>query len=297
MSGHDSNRADLVAATANRLRMVQVDFADADEAVRAEYLHEQIERALAKLLPDQRQGFLAALMDQFPRWDASAPPPPVPQAPAAPAALSAEDLLSRLIDAAAEMDEGRRAALAGRLRQAGLAGGRSDAAPGGDDEALRRAMRLAPDAPVHLDRAAALAAALVEFAAQLDQLAWGAWRTIRPNAEIRRREPLRETVARMVTGDADASAGVKEALATLGVLVGAMIHGIPQAGLVAERRMETFAPKTIESIIGPGPIWVNKETRMWNKYVELWQAAEGGRLRHEILSAIAQHVEALMNNR
>ena len=117
--------------------------------------------------------------------------------------------------------------------------------------------------------------------------------------EVPRRAPtpLRETVARMVTGDADASAGVKEALATLGVLVGAMIHGIPQAGLVAERRMETFAPKTIESIIGPGPIWVNKETRMWNKYVELWQAAEGGRLRHEILSAIAQHVEALMNNR
>jgi len=295
VSGHDSNRADLVAATANRLRMVQVDFADAEEEVRAEYLHEQIERALAEVLPDQRQGFLVALMDQFPRWDAAAA-----DVPAAPAALSGDDLASQLIAAAAGMDEAARAAIVARLRAGGLGGFGSGAAAAGDDEALRRVLKLGGDVALHADRTPALAAALVEFAAQLDQLAWNAWRTIRPNAEIRRAQPLRETIAHMLATDGDATeAQLREALATLSVLVGAMIHGIRQAGLVAEQRIAPFDPRNVENLVETEgrSIWVNKETRMWSKYVELWKAADGGRLQHEILSAIAQHVEALMNNR
>ncbi len=44
----------LVAATVNRLRLIQVDFADEAPDVRENYLADEVEHAFAKLVPDQR---------------------------------------------------------------------------------------------------------------------------------------------------------------------------------------------------------------------------------------------------
>ena len=54
-----------VAATANRLRLIQIDFADESPEVRRGYLSEEIERALAEVLPEERQTFLQELMNRF----------------------------------------------------------------------------------------------------------------------------------------------------------------------------------------------------------------------------------------
>ena len=44
-----------VLETANRLRLIQVDFADKDSKARDDYLCEEIERALKTILPDERK--------------------------------------------------------------------------------------------------------------------------------------------------------------------------------------------------------------------------------------------------
>ena len=55
-----------IAATANRLRMIQVDFADDSDQSRHEYLCEEIEHALKTVLPDERAEFLEGLKTKFP---------------------------------------------------------------------------------------------------------------------------------------------------------------------------------------------------------------------------------------
>src|SRR4051812_12239156 len=59
----------LVAATVNRLRLIQVDFADQPADVRENYLTDEVEHAIAKLLPEQRGSFLQELKERFPTWD------------------------------------------------------------------------------------------------------------------------------------------------------------------------------------------------------------------------------------
>ncbi|MGB2863512.1 MAG: hypothetical protein WBC05_09335, partial [Sedimentisphaerales bacterium] len=55
-----------ILETANRLRLIQVDFADESEQTRAAYLCEEIEKALNSVLPDERNEFLGRLLEKFP---------------------------------------------------------------------------------------------------------------------------------------------------------------------------------------------------------------------------------------
>ena len=60
-SSGNNQRSKLVAATANRLRLVQSDFADEPEQVRKDYLSDEIQRALGTLIPNERKAFLEEL--------------------------------------------------------------------------------------------------------------------------------------------------------------------------------------------------------------------------------------------
>ena len=51
MAKHTDDRSRLVAATANRLRLIQIDFADESPDVRRGYLSEAVEASLAEVLP------------------------------------------------------------------------------------------------------------------------------------------------------------------------------------------------------------------------------------------------------
>ena len=64
-----SDKEDLagdIRKTAQRLRLIQVDFADEDQQTRLEYLHEEMARVLKTVLPEHRKAFLEGLMERFP---------------------------------------------------------------------------------------------------------------------------------------------------------------------------------------------------------------------------------------
>ena len=55
-----------VLETANRLRLIQADFADESDQTRRDYLCEEIEKVLATILPTERSEFLRKLLERFP---------------------------------------------------------------------------------------------------------------------------------------------------------------------------------------------------------------------------------------
>src|SRR5947209_5498582 len=69
MSDQNSGQGDKVAAVANRLRLLQIDFADQGDQVRCDYLKEELGRTLASLPPAERKPFLEELQARFPTWD------------------------------------------------------------------------------------------------------------------------------------------------------------------------------------------------------------------------------------
>src|SRR5258706_3424009 len=140
----NNQRSKLVAATANRLRLVQSDFADEPEQVRKDYLSDEIQRALGTLIPNDRKAFLDELKQFFPTWDAKVEvrteKPAVVATPTDQKELKDPGfLVSRLAELAPRLNEQQKQAIIEKLRQVGLApsagggwSGKKRAAPRGE---------------------------------------------------------------------------------------------------------------------------------------------------------------------
>jgi len=295
-----------VVATANRLRMVLVDFADEPEQLRQEYIDEQIERSLAKIVPEHRKAFLEELMARFPSWDTRVE---VGLAKAESVERSTSDrrelqdpnfLVARLIQLGPSLSQQDRQVLIERLREAGLAGGGESGWPAETCAELQSALQLKSDAPMDSFRAMELTCMLADFAARLDQLVWNTWRAIHPHSDRRRPNPLRDLMGQLLRADMDVSRGqVKENLDRLGGLIAAITSAVRQAGRHASQYLARLSPSEIEHMaeMESGGFLTSKEVKCWRKYVELSAALTADIVEDEIREAIAKHVESLMKGR
>jgi DNA primase len=302
VAGITDKTAQLVAATSNRLRLVQVDFADQGPDVRREYLSEEIERALSAVMPDQRQPFLAALMEEFPSWDARVEVQLRKDDTTERSLTDARELqdpnflVARLIDCAAKLGDGERKVLVERLKEAGLASISQGAWPAEAEADLMKELRLA-DKHVDPVRTLQMVGMASDFALRLDQLVWGAWRKIAPKATIRQDKPLQQTLKAFITNSQDVPRGqVASDLEKLRQLIASLISSIGQAGRqFATRHLAKFLPSEIEAVASMEPgILISKDVKCWRKYKELADAMTDVGIENEITETIANYAENLM---
>jgi len=299
----DKDRAKLVVATANRLRLVQADFADEPEDVRRGYLADEIQRALSGLVPGERQAFLDELKEHFPTWDGNVQLP----ASAAPAQAPMDQrelkdpsfLVSRLIELAGGLNADQKRALADRLAEAGLA--RSETVmrwPATPEQMLMSKMHSLPEEPLDPGRVLELLAMLVEFTASLDQLVWTTWRTVAPRSTIKRPSGLLRNFAKFAAADKDTVRGqITQDLDRLRQLTAALVSAISQAGRqFAHSHSIKFSPTEIESLASmeKGGMLTSKEVKCWRKYVELASGRDEAAIEAEIMQSIADYAESLM---
>ena len=206
------NPQQLLASVANRLRLIQADFADEPESTRKDYIADEIKRAMASLVPAERAAFLDALSKEFPTWDNR-----VEISPSAPApATSATDLkelkdpgflIQRLLDIAPQLSVLQRDAIIAKLRDAGLTTAGTAQWPADALSQTRPKLQMAetdnPDATNILE----LLAILVEFANSLDQLIWTTWKTISPKSQVRRPMNLVKSIGRFASAQKDTPRG------------------------------------------------------------------------------------------
>jgi DNA primase len=303
VAGITDKTAQLVAATSNRLRLVQVDFADQGPDVRREYLSEEIERALSAVVPDQRQPFLAELMEQFPSWDARVEVQLRKDDTTERSLTDARELqdpnflVARLIDCAGKLGEGERKVLVERLKEAGLASISQGAWPAEAETALRQELRL-PGEHVDPVRTLQLVGMASDFALRLDQLVWGAWQKVAPKSTVRRDKPLQQTLKAFVTGSQEVPRGqVAADFEKLRQLIASLISSVGQAGRqFASRHLARFSPTEIEALASMegGGFLVSKDVKCWKKYKELADAMTEVAIENEITETIANYAENLM---
>src|SRR5882672_1382184 len=148
-SSGNNQRAKLVAATANRLRLVQSDFADEPEQTRKDYLSDEIQRALGTLIPGERKAFLEELKQFFPTWDAKVEvrteKAPVVQTKTDQGELKDPGfLVSRLGALAPALKDQQKQAIIEELRRAGLAPSAVVGWPEKEAAALRAKLQAGP---------------------------------------------------------------------------------------------------------------------------------------------------------
>jgi hypothetical protein len=292
MERHASEQSRTLAAVANRLRMVQHDLADQPPAARADGLAAELARGLSDVAPAQRPAFLEALRRHFPVWNAD-------DAPGAGAGRDEDPrwLVAQLTRAAEGLDEKQRQRLGARLSRIGLSA--PPPARSFSDEAtaeFRRRLKLDADAAVDPDLALDLAGRLAECLASLNKVAWPTWREINPRSRLRGPADLRQEMARRLAQgktpeelDAD--------LERLRQLVAALVGAIRGAGSeYAQRYLERFTVRAIESLVdveGIG-LLVNRDVRCWRKFKELSQGLDRETIEREILRAVANHANRLL---
>jgi hypothetical protein len=299
MSEQHATNGDRVAAVANRLRLLQIDFADQSEADRRGYLGEELSRALAALAPSERKQFLEELQSRFPTWDTNVrldSGPAVSRPTFDEKELNdASFLVTRLISVAQGLSPERKAAVVDRLKEAGLAGssGAGPTWPEAQANDLRAKLQMTGRENLDPLRVLELLTQLVEVTCSLDQVVWNTWRVMSPQGTVKRPAVLQKTMARFIAGDQDVPRGqVSQDVGKLRQLIAALIGAVSQTGRFAMQHFKSFWPDEIKVLVGTSGFGL--ESRYWRKYAELAGTMDVGAVQDAIRQAIAEYAEALI---
>jgi hypothetical protein len=294
-----------VLETANRFRLILVDFADENEQTRMEYLCEEVERALKTVLPDQRNEFLKKLMARFPVG--SFGPKPLPKGKAAPSApviepdklKDAEFLVRNLLAIVPTLSGERKEYVVKSLHQAGLT--LTPKAQGHySDESVQRlkaAIQVGDGRGVDADRLMELSILLANFVCKLEPLVWNIWRTLSPRSSIRQSVSMKDVMGRFAFNDPNASQEqIDNELKALQRLIAAIITAVGRVGgQFAKNHLARFSPSEISALVKVerGSVLVSHEVKCWRKYLELAGGLNEDSIETEIRNSIVGYVESL----
>jgi hypothetical protein len=298
----ESEASSWAQELAGRLWMLQTSFADDPPAARQEYLVEEIERSLKEVTESKRAEYLVALAHRFPgpeRFEVV----PDDQTPTQvePAKKTAEELAEELLGRAVELSKERRAYLAERFQEVGLAAVPSHGLNLPPE--LRGKLGLTPDQPLDEERLNKLFAALLEMVVILDNLIWNLWKTIAPKSVVRRDsgDGFRRTVGHYVAGDREvATLQVTQMLEKTRQLLASLLSAIgPTGETYARHHLETFAPEKIRAAIeaGASGFLSNVEQKCWRRYVALASELNGPAIEKQIVDAIVGYTEEVVLGR
>ncbi len=299
------NLGDCVLETANRLRLIQVDFANDSEQTRMDYLSEEIKSVLKTVVPEQRRVFLEKLMERFPTGH----PGTIltgeqSQAQGRPE-IEVEELqdpelaLSRLLELVPMLSDEQKEHTARRLQEAGF--GAPVAPQNYSDEFirdLRDRLKLGDVPDIKADRLSEMIVLLADFVFKLEPLIWNTWRMLSPRSSIRPSGSLKKTMEKFICGDSGApDKKAEQELRMLQRLIAAITTAVGRVGSqFAKRHIGRFSPSEISTLVRMehGSVFVSHEVKCWRKYLELAETLTEGSIEAEIRKAIAEYAESLI---
>ena len=299
------NLGDCVSETANRLRLIQVDFANDSEQTRIGYLSEEIKRLLKTVMPEQRKVFLEKLMERFPTGHLGTTlTGEQPQAKGQPE-IEVEELkdpelaISRLLKLAPMLSDEQKEMAARRLQDAGFAP--PVATQNYSDEFtqdLRDRLQLGDMPDIKAERLAEMIVLLADFVFKLEPLIWNTWRMLSPRSSIRPSGSLKKTVGQYICGESvTPEKKAEHELRMLQRLIAAITTAVGRVGSqFAKKHIGRFSPSEISTLIRMehGSVFVSHEVKCWRKYLELAETLTEGSIEAEIRKAIAEYAESLI---
>jgi hypothetical protein len=291
-----------VLETANRLCLIQVDFADESEQTRTDYLREEIEKALKTVLPAERNEFLRKLLERFPTCSfitqSMLKEQEIKSAPVDDESkLKDVDFLVRsLSEIAPTLSDDQKEFIDKSLQQAGL---RPKVPQDSSVELGQEQKNTLQVGREHTNatQIAELNALLVDFVLKLEPLVWNTWRKLSPRSAVRPQGSLKKNIEQFLGDDTDVSGDqFDNDLKVLQRLIAAIISAVSQAGgQFAKRHLAKFSPSEISALVKMehGSVFVSNEVKCWRKYVELAETLNEDSIEMEIRKAIVDYVESL----
>ncbi len=308
MSANNNEKSEnRVLETANRLRLIQVDFADESDQTRIEYLCEEVERALKKVLPKERNVFLERLMARFPAGNVGTQPMLKEQKAKSGSIIDAaklkdvDFLVRRLLEIAPTLSSAQKEFVTKSLQQRGL--GLQVRQNYSDElvQKLKAKLQLGDKAGFDANRLTELIVLLTDFVCRLEPLVWNTWRKLSPRSSIRPPGDLKSTMGQFMYNDSNATREqVDKELKELQRLIAAIITAVSRlGGQFAKHHLARFSPTEIEALVRMehGSVFVSHEVKCWRKYLELADTLTEDAIDMEMRKAIVDYVESLVKSR
>ncbi len=292
-----------ILETANRLRLIQVDFADESEQTRTAYLCEEIEKALKSVLPDERNEFLGRLLEKFPAGSFITQAISTETTIESPPAIDESELknvdflVRSLLEIAPTLSDDQKDFVDKSLQEAGLRPKARQGNPIKLDQQLKQKFKVADECSISAEKMAELSAILVDFAFKLESLVWNTWRQLSPRSAVRPQGALTKKIGQFLSSDGEISVNqVDDDLKVLQRLTAAMTSAVSRVGgQFAKRHLAKFSPLEIEVLVKmePGSVFVSHDVKCWKKYKELAETLNEDSIEMDIRKAIVDYVESL----
>jgi hypothetical protein len=191
--------------------------------------------------------------------------PPVP-------AESLDQAFERFLAAVPGFSAERRAAIAGKLAEAGLLPAARSSGSAELSEETQRALGLPGGTPPSVERLGQLAAVLLDGVSRLDQTALKTLEVLSPRSSLlKRNESIRRSAQRYLVGELET---LETPSRDVSALVGALLAATLGGGRVfGQQYIERFSPSAIEDVVtaegGGGMFGRSKKERCWDRYVDL----------------------------
>jgi len=292
-----------ILETANRLRLIQVDFADESEQTRTAYLREEIEKALKTVLPAERNEFLGRLLERFPAGSfvtqTISKEVDVQSVPVVDESQfkNVDFLVGSLLEIAPALSDDQKDYIDQSLRQAGLGPKAQQSDSVESDQKLKEKLKVGNERSFNAARLAELNVMLVDFVLKLEPLVWNTWRKLSPRSSVRPQGALTQKIGQFLCDDTEMSVNqVEDDLKVLQRLIASMTSAVScVGGQFAKRHIAKFSPSEIEALVRmePGSVFVSRDVKCWNKYKQLAETLNEDAIEMEIRKAIVDYVESL----
>jgi hypothetical protein len=293
-----------VIETANRLRLIQVDFADESNETRIDYLCEEVERALKTVLPEERSEFLQRLQERFPTGNIAAQPMLKEQEGKSISVIDeaklqdADFLVHSLLEIVPTLPVDQKESIIKKLQQMGLGAQVGVNYSGESIEKLRTELQLGDKPGFDANRLAELIVLLATFVYKLEPLVWNTWRKLSPRSGVRQSGDLKKTIGQFLNNGSNVSQeNVDNELKELQRLIAAVITAISRVGSqFAKHHLARFSPSEISTLVRMEhkSVLVSHEVKCWRKYLALADMLTEDSIETEITKAIVSYVESLV---
>jgi hypothetical protein len=264
MSEAIPNESEWAEHSAARLKAVWVDFAEAPPPQRAQFLKEELSRAINAIPSAHRGPYLDRLKMKFPVFaPAAAPLPsgPVPGQTVVETA-SCEDLIQALRTRIETMTPEEKAVLAYQLQPLLPFKKPDPVVVKVVEKVVERDTSHLPGPPSK-DREALRV--VLENYITLDNLGWRIWRSVAPrDTTVRSDRDLRAEAVQYLGGNAEILPQMRETLSKGRVVVGGLLAAVGGAPIrFANEFCGTFSPDNIMAEVG------SREGNCWRKYADM----------------------------
>ena len=304
MPTNKKNLKNCVLETSNRLRLIQVDFADESNETRIDYLCEEVERALKTVLPEERSEFLQRLQERFPTGNITVQPMLKEQEGRNISVIDeaklqdADFLVQSLLEIIPTLPLDQKESIIKKLQHVGLGAQVAQNYSGESIEKLRTELQLGDESGFDADRLTELIVPLAGFVYKLEPLVWNTWRKLSPRSGIRQSGDLRKTIGQFLNNDSNVSQEhVDNELKELQRLIAAVITAISRVGSqFAKHHLARFSPSEISTLVRMEhkSVLVSHEVKCWRKYLALADMLNEDSIETEITKAIVSYVESLV---